>query len=68
MAIQANPAACASNPATISRRSPNRLIRAPAIGATTNKVAVHGSSRRPDVSGLICSPACRYWAKKNTAL
>ena len=66
-AIQANPAACSSSPATISGRSPIRSASAPASGATRNSVAVHGSSRSPAPSGPWPSAICRNWAMKNTA-
>ena len=50
-AIQDIPMACRMRPATIRDRSPIRLTRLPATGATTNSIAVHGSKRSPAPSG-----------------
>jgi hypothetical protein len=63
--IQPNPIACSSNPPATSARSPTRPARAPAIGATTNSVAVHGSSRTPASRGPWPCAVCRNCAMKN---
>ena len=47
IAIQPRPIACINSPVTTSGRSPNLLTTAPATGAVTNSVAVHGSKRSP---------------------
>ena len=57
-----------ASPSVTSGRSPTRLVSAPAIGATMNSVAVHGSSRSPESSGPWPSETCWNWAMKNTAL
>ena len=46
-ATQARPAACSASPVTSSGRVPIRSASAPATGATSIGVAVHGSSRSP---------------------
>ena len=50
-AIQPRPIACSASPPARNGRPPIRSDSAPAIGATTIGIAVHGSTRRPDSSG-----------------
>ena len=50
-ATQPSPAACRASPAAISGRVPIRSATAPASGAISIGVAVHGSSRSPVASG-----------------
>ena len=66
-AIQANPAACSSNPETTSGRSPIRSASFPALGAIRNGATPQGSSRSPAPSGSWPRPACWNWAMKKTA-
>src|SRR3954453_3680131 len=60
------PAACRRRPPATSGRSPTCPTRAPASGAMTNSVAVHGSSRRPASNGPSPCAICRNWAMKKT--
>ena len=50
-AIQVRPIAWTTRPAIISGRRPIRSDSRPAIGETTNGVAVQGSRRKPASSG-----------------
>ena len=50
-AIHPSPIACNASPPAISGRPPIRSDSAPAIGATTIGIAVHGRTRRPASSG-----------------
>ena len=50
-ASQARPAACRASPTPMIRGPGTRSERAPAIGATTMGIAVHGRMRRPEPSG-----------------
>ena len=50
-AIHARPAAWSARPAPMNRWPPIRSESAPAIGATTIGIAVHGRMRSPEPSG-----------------
>lgn len=59
-----SPAACRRNPVMASARSPKRPARAPASGATTNSVAVQGSSFSAD-SKAVPPCDCSSWGNMN---
>ncbi len=48
----------------ISGRPPKRSDSGPAIGATIIGIPVHGSVRRPALSGEKWSATCRNWASR----
>ena len=50
-AIQPRPIACSASPVPMMRLAEMRSESAPAIGATTIGIAVHGRIRRPDPNG-----------------
>ena len=50
-AIQPRPIACSASPVPMMRCAGIRSESAPAIGATTIGIAVHGRIRRPEPSG-----------------
>src|SRR6185437_10125772 len=66
-ATHARPAACRASPVTSSGRVPMRSATAPATGATTIGVAVHGSIRSPAVSGEYPRPSWKYCAVRKAA-